>query len=122
MHSPSPPPSLYNTQINILDTLFSSCQNLVQKHSMDVITPSLNLKILTLAFKTFHGWLQAMIPNILPVIFPPKPQNNPGCYMQCPSVMSYSILCFCATPSLMKAPFLFLFSLYSKNPISCQQQ
>lgn len=76
MHSPSPPPSLYDTQINILNTLFSSCQNLVQKHSMDAITSSLNLKILTLAFKTFHGRLQAMIPKILPVISPPKPKRS----------------------------------------------
>lgn len=44
-----------------------------RKHSADGIAPSINLKILKPAFKTFPAWLLGTIPMSRPTIFPPNP-------------------------------------------------
>ena len=79
-----------------------------KKYSMDGIASNLNLKILMLASKTTHGWLQVMISTSLAKIFPLRPWSQPGCHMQCPSVMLYSVL------------FLYSFTLKSLSPLPSQ--
>ena len=80
-----------------------------------------------LSSKTFNGWncfqakfengytnIQVMIPTTLPVIFPPSLETSQAAICSVPSSCLFSPMLVCLFA--LKASFLFLLGLCSKNP------